>query len=72
MTKVVPYDGTNSSLIHFRVYTYQGKCATHGMIKNGPILWRICEEKDNINNGQIKRPAYGKKKHLTKMSCSIG
>ena len=29
------YDGPNDSIIHYSVYTYQGKCATHGIIPNG-------------------------------------
>ena len=34
------YGGQNASLIHFNVYTYQGVCATHGIITNGPSLCR--------------------------------
>ena len=37
------YDGQNDSLIHFSVYTHQVICVTHGVIKNGPSLCRICE-----------------------------
>ena len=35
-------------------------------------ICRPCEKNDDINNGLIKRPIYGKKKHFTKISCSIG
>ena len=37
------YDGPNSPIIHFRVYTYQVRCATHGIITNGPSVCRSCE-----------------------------
>ena len=37
------YDGPNASLIYFIVYAYQVRCATHGIIPNGPSLCRICE-----------------------------
>ena len=30
--------------IHFSVYTYQGGCATHGIIKNVPSACIICEK----------------------------
>ena len=40
------------------------------IIPNGPTLFKPCEENDDINNGLIKRPVYGKKKHLTKKSIS--
>ena len=33
-------NGLNASIIHFGVYTYQGRCATHGMIKNVPSVCR--------------------------------
>ena len=62
----------NDSLINFSVYTYQGRCATHGIIPNGPNLCIIFEENDYIENSLIKRPKYVKKEHLTKMSWSIG
>ena len=32
----------------------------------------LCEENDDINNALIKRPTYGKKKHMTKLSYYIG
>ena len=51
---------------------YQGRCATHVIITNGPSVCRSREENYDINNGLIKRPIYCKKKHLTKISCSIG
>ena len=31
-------DGTNYSLIHFSVYTYQGRRTKHGIMPNGPTL----------------------------------
>ena len=46
----------NSSFIHFGIYTYQGICAKHSIIPNGPSLCRICEENDDIKNGIIKSP----------------
>ena len=55
------YDGTNSSLIYFNVYSYQGICATHGIILNGPSVCRMCEENDDIKNGLINRPTHEKK-----------
>ena len=66
------YDGPNYPLIHFSVYTYQGRWAKHGTIPNRPSLWKLCEEDYYINNVIINRPSYGKNKHLTKMSYSIG
>ena len=54
----------NAPIIHFSVYTYQGICAKHGIIPNGPTLCKLCEEKYDINNGIIKRSIYGKKKNL--------
>ena len=68
----VLYDGPNSLIIHFSVYTYQGRCSTHGIIPNRPSACILCEENGDINNGLIKRPTYGKKNNLTKISCSIG
>ena len=32
----------------------------------------MCEENDDIENDLIKRPTNIKKRHFTKMSCSIG
>ena len=58
--------------MHFIVYTYWGICAKHGIIPNGQNLCKICEANDDIKNGIIKRPAYVKNKHLTKMSWYIG
>ena len=72
ITNEEQYDVSNSSIIHFSVYIYQGRCATHGIIPNAPSVCRLCEEDDDIKNGLIKRPTYGKDKHLNKMSCSIG
>ena len=60
-------DGPNASRINFSLFTYQVRCTTHNIIPNGPSVCRICEENDDINNGIIKRPIYGKKKHLAKM-----
>ena len=65
-------DRSNSPLVHFSVYTYQGRCAKYGIIKHVPTLWKICGESDDINNGLIKSPTYGKNKHITKISCYIG
>ena len=65
-------DVKNYSLINIIVYTYQVRCATHGIIPNGPSLCIICLDNDYIKNSLIKRPTYGKKKHLNKFSCSIG
>ena len=59
-------------MIHFSVFTYQGRCATHGIITNGPSLYKIREYNDDINNGLFKSPTYVKKKYLIKMSCYIG
>ena len=59
------------SLTHFSVYTYQGRCATHGIITNAPGLWKICEENDDIKNIIFKSTAYKIKKHRTQISCSI-
>ena len=64
-------DGTNASLIHFSVYIYQERCATNGKNSNRPSVCKICEENDDIKNFLIKRPTYGKKKHITKISFSI-
>ena len=50
------YDVPNASIIHFRVYTYQGRCATHGIISNGLSVCLLFEENDDINNVLIKRP----------------
>ena len=37
-------DGPNASIIHFSVYTYyQGRCATHGIIPNGPSVFISCK-----------------------------
>ena len=58
--------GQNTSLIHFSVYIYQFICAKHGIITNGPTLFKLCESNDDINNGLIKRPTCVKKKDLTK------
>ena len=55
----------------FSVYTYPGRCVTHEIVPNIPIVWRSCEENDDINNGLIKRTTYGNNKHLTNMSCYI-
>ena len=58
------YDGPNSLLIHFSVYTYQGRCETHVIVPNGPSAWKIREENYDVKNGLIKIPTYGKKKHI--------
>ena len=65
-------DGPNASIIHFSVYTYQGRCSIHGTIPNVPIVCILCEENYDIKNSPIKRPTYGKKKNLSKMSFYIG
>ena len=54
------------------IYAYQGRCATRWIITNGSSVCRSCEENYYINNGLIKRPTYGKKEQLTKISCSVG
>ena len=41
-------DGTNASLIHFYVFTYQGRYIKHGVIPNGLTLCKISEENDDI------------------------
>ena len=58
--------GKNAPLIHLSVYTYQWICAKHGIIPNGPYLWKIFEEYDDMKNGIIKGTTYIKKKHLYK------
>ena len=65
-------DGSNSTIIHFSVYTYQYICATHRIIPNGPSVCRLCEENDDINNCLTNRPTYGMKKHINIISFSIG
>ena len=57
-------DVPNAPLVHFSVYTYQGRYAKHGIIPNGPTLCKLCEENYDIINGLIKSPTYGKKKHI--------
>ena len=57
----------NTSFVHFSVYKFQRKCATHGIFPNGPSVCLICEENDDKTNDLIKRSEYGKEKHLTKM-----
>ena len=42
------------------------------MIPNGTTLCKVCEENYDINNGLINMSTYVKKKHRTKISCSIG
>ena len=73
---MIPYEELdyipNAPLINFSVYNYQGICAKHGIIPNGQYSWKISEKYDDIMNGIIKRPTYGKKKYNMKMSCSIG
>ena len=45
----------------------------HGITGNPrPSVCISCEENYDINNILIKRTTYGNKKHLTKISCSIG
>ena len=66
------YDEPNVPLIYFSVYTYQGICATHGIISNVPSVCRVWKGNDDIKYGLTKSPAHGKKKHITKMSCYIG
>ena len=39
-------DVKNDLIIHFSPYTYQGRCATHGIITNGTRVCRLCEEND--------------------------
>ena len=64
--------GPNYSIIHVSIYNYQGRCATYGVIPNGPSVCILCKENGDINNGLIKKSLFGKKKHLTKMSCYVG
>ena len=66
------YDGSNYPLIHFSVYTYQGICENHFIIPKEKTLRKLCGLNDDINNGLIKSPTYRKKKHLTKISYSLG
>ena len=47
------YDASNDPLIHFSVYTYQGRCAKHGIIPNGTTLSNPCEE--NYDTTYVKR-----------------
>ena len=47
-------------------------CETHGILKYGPIVCRICEENDDVKNGIIKRPTHKNNIQVTKISCSIG
>ena len=63
------YGEPNGPLICFSVYIHQVRCAKHGIFLNGSTLCKLCEENYDINNDLIKRPEYGKKKHLTKISC---
>ena len=65
------YGEPNGPLICFSVYIHQVRCAKHGIFLNGSTLCKVCEENYDINNDLIKRPEYGKKKHLTKISCYI-
>ena len=39
-------DGPDDSIIHFSVYTYQGICATYGIITNELSVCRSCEAID--------------------------
>ena len=66
------YGVPNYQLIYFSVYTYQVRCAKHGIITNGPNLCKLCEEIDDMKNSQNKRKTYRKKRHLKNMSCYIG
>ena len=59
-------DGPNDSIINFSVYTYKGRCTTHGIIKNGLSLCILCEENDDLKNGLVKRPKYEKINTLLK------
>ena len=36
-------DGPNSTLLHFSVYNYQGRCTKHGTIPNVPTLCNLCK-----------------------------
>ena len=65
-------DGQNDSIIHFIVYTYQGRCATHGIIKNGACVCIIYKWNYHIKIIIIKRTTYIRKKHPTNISCYIG
>ena len=58
--------------MNLSVFTYQGRCALHGIFPNVPRECIICEENDDIKNGLIKRPTYGNKEHITKILCFIG
>ena len=62
----------NASLIHFSVYTYQGRWSTYVIFPNLPSVCTICKENYDINIGIIKSPTYEKHKQLTKMSYHIG
>ena len=66
------YDGPNAPIINFSVYIYKVICATLGIIPKGPSVFRSCGENYDINNGLIMRPKYVNKKHLNKISCSVG
>ena len=57
------YDGPYYLLIHFSVYKYQGRCEKHGIIPNGPTLWKRCKENYYIKNGLIKSLTHGNKTH---------
>ena len=63
---------TKFSINSLHFYTYQLIYANQGKFPNVPTLLKPCEENDDINNGLMKRPTYGNKKDITKMSCSIG
>ena len=49
---IIPYEELyyvpNNPLLHFSVYTYQRRCAKHGIIPKGTTLCKICEENDDI------------------------
>ena len=44
----------------------------NSIFPNEPTLFKLCEENDDKKNGIIKWIIYGKKKNITKISCSIG
>ena len=57
-------NGPNPSSINFNVYIYQVICATHGIVPNVRSVCRICEENDDIKNGILNNPTYGKNKYI--------
>ena len=52
------YSGPNDPLIHFSFFTYQGRCAKHGIIPNGATLCKIYKEND------VKIMVYSRCQHV--------